>query len=90
MKSDERQKLIEELAAETQKLAEPVDFVDLEKKGVLVKAGAWYRVPDFRKLPENVTTKVREIAQDSKGVKVKLYKATKFDKLVRKFEKLSK
>jgi len=90
MTPDERQKLIEELAAETKKLAEPVDFADLEKKGVLIKAGAWYRVPDFRKLPEHVSAKVREIAQDSKGVKVKLDKATQFDKLARKFEKLSK
>ncbi len=90
MTPDESQKMIAELAVITKKLSEPVDSADLEKKGILIKAGAWYRVPDFRKLPEHVRTKVRAIAQDSKGAKIKLDKATKFYNLARKFEKLAK
>jgi hypothetical protein len=67
MTPDERQKLIEKLAVGTKKLAEPVNFADLEKKGALIKDGAWYRIPDSRILPENIMAKVRAIAQDSKG-----------------------
>ena len=90
MTPDEKQKLIEKLIVETKKLAEPVDFADLEKKGALIKAGAWYRVPDPRILPEHVTTKVRKFSIDSKGqLKIKLYKSTQFDKLARKFAKLA-
>jgi hypothetical protein len=90
MTPNERQKLIEKLAAETKKLAEPIDFADLEKKGALIKEGAWYRVLNFQILPEHVTTKVRAFSQDSKGVKVKLFKSTQFDKLAREFAKLAK
>ena len=83
MTPEERQKLINELAAETKELAEPINFEDLEKKGILKKAGAWYRVLDFQAVPEHVWAKVHAIGQDAKGVKVKLTKATKFDKLAR-------
>jgi hypothetical protein len=89
MTPDQKQKLIEKLIVETKKLAEPVDFEDLEKKGALVKEGVWYRVLDSRKLPEHVWVKMYGIAQDSKGVKVKIYKTTTFDKLARKFEKFA-
>ena len=90
MTQNERQTLINELIAETKKLAEPIDFEDLEKKGILKKAGAWYRVLDFQAVPEHVWKKARAVAQDAKGVKVKLEKASKFDKLMRKLAKLDK
>ena len=87
MTRDEKQELIEKVIAEAKKLTEPVDFAGLEKKEILIKAGAWYRVPDFRKLPENVLNKIYAVASDSKGAKVKLYKTTALDKLARKFKK---
>jgi hypothetical protein len=48
------------------------DLAELEEKGILVKAGAWYRVPDVLKLPEHISGQVMDMALDSNGVKVKI------------------
>ena len=88
MNKKEKRQLIEDLAEESLKLAKPVDFEKLEKSGLLIKEGAWYRVPNIHKLPKYVRVKVKEIAQDKKGTKVKLEKAKRFEKLAKKFNNL--
>lgn len=71
----------------TRMLAQPIDFADLEKRGIISRTGAWYRLHKAGDLPEHVSRKIYEIAQDAKGVKVKFEKASKFEKLLKKFEK---
>jgi hypothetical protein len=71
----------------TKTLAQPVDFADLEKRGVISKAGAWYRLHKPELLPEHASRKIYVMEQDAKGVKVKFEKASKFAKLQKQFEK---
>ena len=82
--------LIIELAAETKKLSIKINFSELEENGVLIKAGAWYRVSDLQKLPEHVQLNIKALAQDSKGIKVKFYKENKFDLLADRFSEMAK
>jgi hypothetical protein len=51
------------------KLAQPIDYADLESRGVISKAGTWYRV--HAALPEHATCKICEIEQGPEGLKVK-------------------
>ena len=89
MTEQERVKLIQALAREARELIRPVNFEDLETRGVLKKEGAWYRVLDFKKVPKHVWAKAPAMAQDSKGIKIKLAKVTKrTEALVRKIRKL--
>lgn len=39
-------------------LSQPIDFADLQRRGVLSKEGAWYRVLDLWGLPENAAKKI--------------------------------
>jgi len=89
MTEQERVKLVQALAREVRDLIRPVNFEDLEARGVLKKEGAWYRVLDFKNVPKHVWAKAREMAQDSKGTKIKLAKVTKrTEALARKIGKL--
>jgi hypothetical protein len=78
--------LLVELTRETKKLAQPIDFADLESRGVVSKEGTWYRVHNWRDLPEHAVKKIYELAQDRKGTKVKFEKSSKFEKLAKRFE----
>lgn len=69
----------------TKLLATPIDFADLEKRGVIAKAGAWYRLLKPEDLPEHAARKIYVIESDKKGVKVKFEKASKFEKLLKRF-----
>jgi hypothetical protein len=80
----ERKKFVSEVA----KVAQPVDFSDLERRGVISKAGAWYRVHDWSALPAHVTCKIYEVANDSKGTKVKITSAFKTQRFAKKMEKM--
>lgn len=88
MTPEERQKLLQGIASETKKLAQPIDFNELESKGIITKEGAWYRVNDFNALPEHARVKVSSMSQDSRGIKVKFKKSSSFDKYAKQFEKL--
>jgi hypothetical protein len=59
-----------------EKLAQPLDLVELEREGVISKTGAWYRVQDWKALPEHARLKVREfsIEKHSTAAKVKFAK----------------
>lgn len=88
MTPEERRKLFEQIASEARSAAEPVDFDALERDGVLSKEGVWYRIHRYESLPENAAARISEIAQDAKGIKVKFYKSSSFEKIAKKFEKL--
>ena len=88
MKPEHRRDVHTKISAETKILAKPIDFKDLESKGILIKEGAWYRVSDFKNLPEHVRVKVFEIRKDDKGIKVKLEISSSVNKYTRIFEKL--
>jgi hypothetical protein len=47
-----------------QKLTTPIDFEKLEKDGVLVKKGAWYRVANMAAVPEYVGLQAVEMKWD--------------------------
>ena len=57
------------------KMAQPINFEELARQGVISKAGAWYRLHKPPDLPEHAALKVQEIAQDAKGIKVKFARA---------------
>ncbi len=89
---DESQKPIDdaELRKKVRKaiidMGTPIDFDDLEAKGILKKSGTWYEVPDTEHLPDFAKKQIKEIAQTKTGAKVKFYKVTKTMK--RKAEEL--
>lgn len=58
-----RQEIIE-LAKQ---LATPIDFLGLEKEGIIEKKGAWFMVKSLKDLPEYVSMQVRSIKTDDKG-----------------------
>ncbi len=74
MTPEERLKLIERTAKETNKSATPIDFEELVAKGAISKEGAWYRVHELDKLPEHAKAQISEISQDQKGTKAKFSK----------------
>ena len=63
--------LLRLLIAELELLRQPIDFVELEGRGVISQAGAWYRVRNLYDLPEHAAHKIREIARDGMGTVVK-------------------
>lgn len=76
--------LLTELQAVVQELARPIDFENLEAKGVISKAGAWYRVHKVQDLPEHASRKITELAQDTRGLKVKFEGQGRYEKLAKK------
>ncbi len=88
MNNKELQDLRDALIAGIGDLAKPIDFPDLESRGVLSKVGAWYRIHKIDALPRNATQKITEIAQDSKGIKAKFSSASKYERLAQKVARL--
>jgi len=86
MKFEDLDKEGKEIASAIFRLAKPVDYADLEKRGILSKAGAWYRVLKPADLPEHVTCKMHEMAWDSKGMKVKFSGIRGAQRLAKKLE----
>ena len=78
-----------ETASEIMKFAQPINFSELEDRGVSSKEGAWYRVHKFNALPEHATCKISGMEQDSKGIKVKFWRASKkTQRLAKQLEKM--
>lgn len=65
------------------------DLAELEAQEIIAKQGAWYRLLRPKDLPTHVGQRITEIAHDSKGVKVKLSKSSKFEKIAVKVAKLT-
>lgn len=80
---------LRKIGAEVERLAKPFDLDDLERSGLIEKAGAWYAVPNLHQLPEHAHVKVSEIKADKSGrVLVKFKKSSDFDRIAKKFKKL--
>lgn len=88
MTNKELEKMYRHVVAETNLLATPIDFEDLQRRGILVKAGAWYRVRNLNELPEHACKKIYELAYDAKGTKVKFAKASSFEKLAKRSQQM--
>lgn len=58
-------------------LLKPLDLEGLITKGILVKKGAWYRILQFKGMPEHAWVKVSEIGQDKHGTMIKFKKLSK-------------
>ena len=75
--------------AQTAKMAKPIDYTELERRGVISNAGAWYRVHvPVPELPEYVVCKIYEMARDSKGTKVKFLSDAEIQASVKKIRKM--
>jgi len=84
-----KSELFELLKTELTQLAKPVDLEELEAQGIIAKRGAWYRLLRPNELPSNVSKRITAISQDSKGVKIKISKSSKFERLAAKVSKLT-
>jgi hypothetical protein len=51
----------------SKQLATPIDFNELEKKGIIEKKGSWFKVIRLNALPEHASRQVRNIKTDGKG-----------------------
>jgi hypothetical protein len=60
---------LEELIEHAKNLARPIKFDALEKRGLLVKRGGWYQVPNIHKLPDYVAYQVRELWNSDEGLR---------------------
>jgi hypothetical protein len=79
---------LEKFALRFRSLAQPIDFADLETRGIITKAGARYIVHDIRKLPAHATDKIYEFGEHDKGLIVKFRKPSKeAAKLAKRLEK---
>lgn len=70
-------KFIRDLAASAQAFAEPIDFDQLIKSGLLIRKGRSFYVTDLEALPEKVSKRIKEIAITKHGVRVSFYKESK-------------
>jgi hypothetical protein len=63
-------------------LLQPLDLESLIRKGILEKKGAWYRIINFKEVPEHAWAQVCEMAQDPRGngSKIKFKKLSKTDR----------
>ena len=57
----------DEIIALAKILATPVNFVELEKDGIIEKKGAWFRITNMKALPEHASKQIRSIKYDRKG-----------------------
>lgn len=48
-------------------LATPIDFESLENAGVIERHGTWFKLLDFKALPEHAWQQARAIKSDDKG-----------------------
>lgn len=56
-----------ELIKLAKQLATPVNFELLERKGIIEKKGAWYKIKNINGLPDYASQQIREIKNDGKG-----------------------
>jgi hypothetical protein len=64
--------LLLRLREELRLVSTPIDFVGLERRGILVRdVGGWWRVPDLGALPGEAAHKIIKLECDSNGVRVR-------------------
>ena len=81
--------LLKSLVEETRMLSQPIDFADLEERGVISNEGAWYRVRNLWDLPEHAAKKISELERDSEGFRAKFTEASKYEELAKRFEQIA-
>lgn len=71
-----------DIQAQARLLLEPLDLESLIRNGILEKEGAWYRIINFKEVPEHAWAQVCEMAQHPhcNGSKVKFKKLSKRDR----------
>ncbi len=86
---DLKKKLTKEnVASEIIMLATPIDFAKLIKDGRIKQIGRSYYTNNIHKLPKNVTSKIKSMAETKNGLRLTFYKVTKTS--IKKAEKLKK
>jgi len=84
----ELQAMRDQLTSQVDLRATPVDYSDLVKRGILSKAGVWYRVNiNPRALPKHIAERICEVANDSKGVKVRFVSESGIQRHLKKMRK---
>jgi hypothetical protein len=82
-------KLLKRLVRGTRMLSQPIDFADLQRRGILSKDGAWYRVSNLWDLPEHAAKKIYELERDSGGFRVRFTDASEYEELAKSFEQIA-
>lgn len=80
----------EEFEEHLRKLAEPIDFDSLQRRGLLLKQGAWFRVPNLHRLPDHAAFQIREMETSADGVRVKFAGAVHRRRAARLLKKVGK
>jgi hypothetical protein len=57
----------EQLDNQMRLMSESIDFDQLERDGILRKAGAWYEVLDMSRLPEHVRAQAVAVSGSTSG-----------------------
>ena len=73
----DRKELLKKVQAQARLLFPRLDLKDLVTRGILVKDGAWYRVLQFKLLPEYALAFISVYSQDSCGTMVKFLTVSK-------------
>jgi hypothetical protein len=73
----DRKELLKKVQAQARLLLPRLDLKDLVTKGILVKDGAWYRVLQFKLLPEYALAFISVYSPDSRGTMVKFLTVSK-------------
>jgi len=76
----------ENIVNDARKLATPIHLAELEAKGVISRAGDWYRIHEFGDLPEDAKSKIAELSQDDEGIKVKFIDTSKLAGISKKLD----
>lgn len=66
-------KLVESIRA----FAEPIDFDQLIKDGLLIQKGRSYYAPDIKALPDKVSKRIKEAVPTKNGLRVTFHKEKK-------------
>ncbi|VAX06967.1 hypothetical protein MNBD_GAMMA26-1995 [hydrothermal vent metagenome] len=86
MNPEEYKEWQDKVAADIRELANPINLAELEAKGVFSTEGDWYRIHEFGDLPEAAKSKIAELSQDDKGIKVKFIDTSKLAGIAEKLE----
>jgi len=86
MKPEEKRANLERVAAETRKLAEPLNLPNLEDEGIIAQEGDWFIVNSFEALPEQASNRIARLKQDDKGIKVQFVDTSELDAIVKKLD----
>ena len=80
--------LLARLLHEVRTLSQTPDLVNLQKRGVIQKQGAWYRVPNVHDLPEHVAKRIQEMSWDG-GILIK-FDTSSYEELAELVERMAR